>query len=333
VVYGRKLRQLIIFAPRIKNINISMTKKQTTSHILMVRPANFGYNEQTAASNAFQTYDKTLNQKDIARKAREEFDKFVDILRGRAIHVVVAEEAKKPVKPDTVFPNNWITMHADGTIILYPMYAPLRRLERDEDVIARIEKEYIVQTKIHLEHYESVDRFLEGTGSMILDRENEIVYACLSPRTDLALLDELCDLIHYKRIAFHAVDGDEKDIYHTNVMMALGETFVVICWDTIRDEAERIMLLKLFEQTNKDIIEISLDQMMHFAGNMLQVRNDFGETFLVMSRQAYEALNTTQVAHIQRHTRVLTADIKTIETFGGGSVRCMMAEIFLEKRG
>jgi hypothetical protein len=305
---------------------------QTTSHILMIRPAHFGYNDQTAANNAFQSYDADLTSEEIKAKGREEFDAFVAILRGRAVNVVVADEAETPVKPDTVFPNNWITMHSDGTMVFYPMYAPLRRLERDPSVIEHLEKQFKVKRKVHLEHYEAVNRFLEGTGSMIFDRVHEIVYACLSPRTDLTLLDEWCDLMHYKRVAFKAVDAEERDIYHTNVMMALGESFVVICLETVPDEKERLNLIKHFEQTGKEIIEISLDQMMHFAGNMLQVRNDFGETFLVMSEQAFKSLHSGQIAHIQRHTQIIYADIKTIETFGGGSARCMMAEIFLELR-
>ena len=309
-----------------------MQKQQTTSNILMVRPSNFGFNEETAQNNAFQTKDASLSQEQISEKARVEFDIFVETLRGQGVNVVVADDSETPVKPDAVFPNNWVTMHADGTMILYPMFAQARRLERDENIIQLIENQFVVKTKIHLEQYESVEKYLEGTGSMILDRANEIVYACLSVRTDLALLDELCDILHYKRVAFTAVDGNGQDIYHTNVMMALGETFVVICLETIRDEAERLNLIKLFELTNKEIIEISLAQMMLFAGNMLQVRNEEGDTFLVMSDQAYNSLNTAQINHIQRHTQFIFADIKTIETYGGGSARCMMAEIFLDKR-
>ena len=309
-----------------------MQKQQTTSNILMVRPSNFGFNEETAQNNAFQTKDESLSQEQISEKARVEFDIFVETLRGQGVNVVVADDSATPVKPDAVFPNNWVTMHADGTMILYPMFAQARRLERDENIIQLIENQFVVKTKIHLEQYESVEKYLEGTGSMILDRANEIVYACLSVRTDLALLDELCDILHYKRVAFTAVDGNGQDIYHTNVMMALGESFVVICLETIRDEAERLNLIKLFELTNKEIIEISLAQMMLFAGNMLQVRNEEGDTFLVMSDQAYNSLNTAQINHIQRHTQFIFADIKTIETYGGGSARCMMAEIFLDKR-
>jgi hypothetical protein len=307
-------------------------RQQTTSHILMVRPANFGFNEETAVNNAFQSRDNALEIKEIKRKAKAEFDAFVEKLRARAIHVVVAKDSAKPVKTDAVFPNNWVTMHHDGTMIFYPMFSPNRRLERDAEIVQLIENEYIVDKKIHLEHYEATGKFLEGTGSMILDRVHEIAYACLSPRTELSLFDEFCDTVHFKRVAFHAVDGNNEAIYHTNVMMALGETFVVICLETIRDEQERLHLIKHFERTKKEIIEISLDQMMLFAGNMLQVRNDFNETFLVMSEQAYNSLNAAQIAHIQRHTQIIYADIKTIETYGGGSARCMMAEIFLEKK-
>ena len=309
-----------------------MTKQQTTSHILMVRPSNFGFNEETAQNNAFQTKDESLSQEQISEKARTEFDNFVEILRGQGVNVVVAEDSATPMKPDAVFPNNWVTMHDNGTMILYPMFAKARRMERDENIIQLLENQFVVKTKIHLEQYESVEKYLEGTGSMILDRVNEIVYACLSVRTDLALLDELCDILHYKRVAFTAVDGKGQDIYHTNVMMALGETFVVICLETVPDEAERLNLIKHFDNTNKEIIEISLAQMMLFAGNMLQVRNDEGDTFLVMSDQAYNSLNTAQINHIQRHTQFIFADIKTIETYGGGSARCMMAEIFLDKK-
>ena len=309
-----------------------MKKQQTTSNILMVRPANFGFNTETASNNAFQTQDTAYSTQEIIEKAKVEFDNFVNVLKARAVNIMVADDSVVPKKPDAIFPNNWLTMHEDGTMFLFPMFAALRRLERNEEIIQMLENQYVVKKKIHLEHYEGVQKYLEGTGSMILDRTHEIVYACLSLRTDLELLDEYCDLIHYKRIAFRAVDSEGQDIYHTNVMMAMGETFVVICLDTVINDAERMNLIKHFELTNKEIIEISLEQMMQFAGNMLQVRNDFDETFLVMSKQAYSSLNPSQIAHIQRHTEILYSDIKIIETFGGGSARCMMAEIFFEKK-
>jgi hypothetical protein len=309
-----------------------MEKNQTTSSILMVRPSNFGFNTETAANNAFQVNDTSLSVAEIQQKAMLEFDNFVTILRGHGINVVVAEDSPLPVKTDAVFPNNWITSHGDGTMVLYPMNAPSRRLERAENVIEVVETQFSVKKVLHLEHYEDVPSFLEGTGSMILDRVNDICYACLSPRTDLSLLEEWCDIMKHECVAFHAVDGQGQDIYHTNVMMALGETFVVICMDTVRDEAEKRNLIEHFEATKKEIIGISIAQMLSFAGNMLQVRNDAEQTFLVMSKQAYDSLNDTQIAVIQKHTQIVYADIKTIETYGGGSARCMLAEMFFDKK-
>ncbi len=305
---------------------------QTTAHLMMVRPANFGFNAETATNNAFQTNDQSRTQAQIKAAAQAEFDAFVAELRSRAIEVVVIEDQPEPVKIDAVFPNNWVSFHEDGTVVTYPMYSPNRRLERQESILEQIKNTFDVKNQIRLEQHESDNLFLEGTGSMIFDRTNEVCYACLSPRTSIDLLDEWCDLLHHKRLAFRAVDGEGKDIYHTNVMMALGETFVVICLDTVHDEREKGQLLYQFEKNNKDVIEISLNQMMNFAGNMLQVRNAFGDTFLIMSTTAYRSLNTAQIAHIKRHTEILAIDIPVIETYGGGSVRCMLAEIFLKKR-
>ncbi len=298
----------------------------------MVRPAHFGFNEETAESNSFQQRETMLSVPEIRERAKKEFNNFVRTLRRHAIHVTVANDSKTPVKTDAVFPNNWITLHDDGTMVFYPMNAPSRRAERNPKIISLIEKNFEVKHQLHLEHYEETGKFLEGTGSMILDRENKIAYACISPRTDINLLDEFCEVMHFKRVAFTGVDENGKDIYHTNVMMALGETFVVICLNAVVKKEEHLMLAKQFETSGKEIIEISFKQMNSFAGNMLQVRNDLGETFLVMSTQAYKSLNKTQIAHIQRHTQIIHADISTIEKFGGGSARCMMAEIFLKKK-
>lgn len=306
---------------------------QTAAYILMVRPAHFGFNEETAASNAFQQRDSALSVADIQTQAKKEFDDLVKKLRSKGIHIVVANDSDKPVKTDAVFPNNWITLHADGTLILYPMNAPSRRAERDADIINLLEKEFEVNKKIHFEHYEAVEKYLEGTGSMILDRVHKMAYACISPRTDIDLLDEFCAAMHFNRTAFTAVDANGKDIYHTNVMMALAETFVVICLDAVIKTEERAALVKQFDRTGKEIVEISFSQMNRFAGNMLQVRNDADETFLVMSEQAYQSLNKTQIAQIERHTQIIHSDISTIEKFGGGSARCMMAEIFLKRKG
>lgn len=301
---------------------------QTTAHILMVRPANFGFNEETAASNAFQSTDTQLSLEEISQKAIAEFDQFVTTLRSNGIDVIVAEDSPEPVKPDAIFPNNWVTLHSDGKMILYPMYAPVRRLERQAHIIKMLKKSFQIKMIIHLEEAEITGQFLEGTGSMILDREDKIVYACLSPRTNTLVLDRFCAHTGFRPVVFHAVDGAGQDIYHTNVMMALGETFVVICLETIKDESELANLKATFEQTGKTIIPITLDQMLHFAGNMLQVRNTSGDTFLVMSEQAYKSLTDDQIAMINRHTQILHSPIYTIEKFGGGSARCMMAEVF-----
>lgn len=305
------------------------TTKQTTSNILMVRPANFGFNEQTAESNTFQKKDTDLSPEEIKIKAIEEFDTFVSVLRSKGINVHVVEDTDYPIKPDAVFPNNWITFHQNGTVITYPMFAPARRVERRSDIIEKLKSTYKISKEQHLEFFESNNKFLEGTGSMILDRVNKVVYACISPRTDPSLLEEFSLLSNYDKIEFHAVDTEGVDIYHTNVMMALGETFVVICMDSIKDEKEREAVLKSFDKTGKEVIEITFEQVLSFAGNMLQVKNDEGKSFLVMSEQAYRSLSENQIQKISKHTSILYSPIDTIETYGGGSARCMMAEIFL----
>ena len=298
----------------------------------MVRPANFGFNEETATNNAFQILDTSLNTQEISKKAIEEFDVLVEKLKNAGVNVIVAEDTSKPIKPDAIFPNNWMTTHDDGTIITYPMYAPVRRLERNELIIDQITEQFELKNRKHLEHFEDSNRYLEGTGSMILDRVNKIVFACLSPRTDELLLDKFCELTDYQKMIFHAVDNKAQDIYHTNVMMALGETFVIICMDTIKNEIEHKELLQCFSKTGKEVIEISIMQMLAFAGNMLQLRNDKNETLLVMSEQAFQSLESAQIEAIERHTNILFSPINTIETYGGGSTRCMMAEVFLPLR-
>ncbi|MCK6695682.1 MAG: arginine deiminase-related protein [Thermoanaerobaculia bacterium] len=308
-------------------------RRQTTRHILMVRPANFGFNEETAASNAFQSRDGRLQPEEIRKNAIREFDAFVERLRAAGVHVIVAADSVKPAKPDAVFPNNWATFHQEGFIVTYPMFAPVRRRERRRQVIDTVLREgFHSDHRVNLEFNEKIDRFLEGTGSIIFDHQYRLAYASLSPRTDAGLLEELCQLLKYEQAVFHAVDAQGKDIYHTNVMMALGETFVVICLDTVRDPRERKMLEQKFGETKKEIVEISLDQMNAFAGNMLQVRNDRDETLLVMSEQAYRSLTPAQIATLERHTRLLHSPIDTIETYGGGSARCMIAEVFLPEK-
>jgi len=304
---------------------------QTTSNILMIRPANFGFNEETAENNSFQTRAKILTPYEIKIRAQSEFDTMVLNLQTNGINVIVVDDTNTPIKPDAVFPNNWITFHEDGTVMTYPMFSPKRRLERRDDVITQIKKDFTVTGTYRLEHFEEKDQILEGTGSMILDRVNKICYACTSPRTDDNLLDIFCNLFGYEKAVFESVDTNGDDIYHTNVMMALGEDFVVIGMDTVNNEEQKSMLLENFKQTNKEVIEITFEQILSFAGNMLQVRNDKDETFLVMSQQAFESLTDEQIQKIERYTNILYSDIEAIETLGGGSARCMMAEVFLPK--
>ncbi len=308
------------------------TKKQTTSNLLMVRPANFGFNPQTAVSNAFQTKAKSEDKLNIISEAIKEFDGFVNKLKLNGINVIVTQDGKSPIKPDAVFPNNWISFHTNGTLILYPLLTENRRLERQESVIEEVLTYFSSSRRVDLTKYEDDNKILEGTGSMILDRQNRLVYACLSPRTDADLLDEFCKWADYKKIVFHSVDKNGVEIYHTNVMMAMGDEFVVICMESIRDQVERNMLLEQFKKTNKTVIDISLSQVEAFAGNMLQVENTDEKTFLVMSEQAFKSLNNEQIETIESFTSILHAPIYTIEKYGGGSARCMMAEIFLPQK-
>lgn len=308
------------------------TTKQITHNILMVRPAHFGFNAETAANNAFQTNDGRLSSEDISTKAIEEFDRLVNHLISNGVHVIVIQDTDMPVKSDAVFPNNWVSFHQDGKVITYPMFSPIRRQERREEIIEALSEKFLITDRLHMESAEDQEVFLEGTGSMILDRVNKIVYACLSIRTDSKLLDEFCEKTGYKKVAFGAFDAKGMEIYHTNVMMALGTDFAVICLDSIRDKKERSLVTETLESTGKEIIDISLEQMNAFAGNMLQVKNDRDGTFLVMSDTAFNALTESQLKRIEKYTQIIHSPIPVIETYGGGSVRCMMAEVFLPER-
>lgn len=302
--------------------------KQTTSTILMIRPRHFGFNTETAENNTFQTTDLSDNADEMKSKALKEFDHMVDQLRNARIHVIVIEDSDDPNKPDAIFPNNWITTHEDGSLITYPMFSRIRRNERREEIIEYLESDIPFSKRYAFEHYEEENLFLEGTGSMVLDRVNRIVYACLSPRTSIELLDKFAVLKGYQVVRFKA-QSDGIDIYHTNVMMAMGNDFVVICMDAIPEEEDKELVLSTFRKTDKEVIEISLAQMNAFAGNMLEVENIDGDHIMVMSEQAFNALNNTQISRISNHTQILAVPIQTIEKYGGGSARCMIAEIFL----
>jgi len=306
--------------------------EQITSHILMVRPANFGYNSETAQNNAFQKNDHANSAEKIKKAAIEEFDTFVANLRNASVDVTVIQDTAEPMKPDAVFPNNWVSFHENGAIITYPIYSPLRRLERREDILEQLGERFEVRDRYTLEESESKEIYLEGTGSVILDRQNKLAFACISERTNIDLIDDFCELTGFKKVIFQAVDARGIPIYHTNVMMAIGETFVVICMETIQDPNHVQALKRLFTLHDKELIDISLAQMNSFAGNMLQVRNQEGIPLLVMSSQAFNSLDKGQIDQIEKHTRILHSPIDTIETYGGGSARCMMAEIFLPEK-
>ncbi len=306
--------------------------KQITNKIMMIRPANFGYNEETAPNNAFQISDGGENKELIAQKAQDEFDALVFMLENNGIEVIVIEDTPSPPKPDAVFPNNWISFHQDGSIMTYPMFSKVRRLERRKDIVDYFKDNFSVTKHYRFESYESDGMYLEGTGSMILDRPNKLVFACKSVRTNEDILDEFSRLTGYKKIIFQATDGQGQEIYHTNVMMAIGTSFVIICMDTVRDEGHKQLLRNTFATYDKEVIEISMEQMNSFAGNMLQVGKTEEDSFLVMSESAFNSLSEKQVSNIEKHAKIIHSPIPTIERYGGGSVRCMMAEVFLPER-
>lgn len=301
----------------------------------MVRPVSFMKNEQTAVNNFFQQDIDELSPEEIQEKALAEFDLFVNKLREKGIDVFVFDDTNSSETPDSIFPNNWISFHDDGTILTYPMFAENRRLERRDDVIKKLQEKFLVNMIQSFAHWENKGKFLEGTGSMILDRPNKIVYASISERTNEDVLKVFCDKTGYTAVtftSFQSVNGERHPIYHTNVMMALGEDFAIICLDCIDDEVEREGVVFSLEKTGKEIIEITEDQVHSFAGNMLQVMNDQNEKFTVMSLAAYESLTQDQIVAIEQYGEILYSPIATIETLGGGGVRCMMAEVFLPKQ-
>lgn len=299
---------------------------QTTSHILMIRPVDFKFNEQTAGNNKFQ---QASEQSKVQQQALQEFDGFVKILRDNGVEVTVIDDTLEPATPDSIFPNNWVSFHEDGSVFLYPMFSENRRLERRKEILECLEKSFEISAINDLSFYEDANIFLEGTGSMVLDRANKIAYACLSVRTEVEAFNNFCQLAGYKSVIFNAVDSANFPIYHTNVMMCIGDKFAVICLDSIPNVYERDFVQKALGLSGKEIIKISLDQMNHFAGNMLQIRNDQNESLLVMSEQAFKVLNEAQVKSLSKYAKLIYAPIYTIEQNGGGSARCMLAEVHL----
>jgi hypothetical protein len=303
---------------------------QSASNILLVRPAAFGYNSETEESNTFQHATK-VSKKLIHEKAATEFDSFANMLRQKAVNVLIVNDTVSPPKPDAIFPNNWISCHADGTIIIYPMCAFNRRPERRKEIIDKIKQQFLVKKIIDLSAYETDSRFLEGTGSIIFDRASRVAYACLSPRTNRQLFEELASLLNYTAVCFYAHDGAGKEIYHTNVMMCITEKFSTICLSSISSKQERQFVAALLAATGHEIIDISIEQMNQFAGNMLALKNNAGSNLLALSQTAFESLTAYQKTTMEQYCELVPLPIPTIETIGGGSARCMIAEIFLPK--
>jgi len=303
---------------------------------MMVRPFNFHFNEETAVNNYYQKVLEGLDPAKAHEQALAEFDTFVEKLRSQGIEVAVIQDDENPRTPDSIFPNNWVSFHDDGRVAMYPMYAENRRGERREEMFELLADDF----GFHVEEIEDFSGFetegiyLEGTGSMILDRENHIAYAAISLRTDITVLETWCERFDYEYVAFTAnqtVNGERLPIYHTNVMMCLGRDFSVICLNCIDDNRERKDVVDSLKKTDKKIIEISEDQKEHFAGNMLNVSNKKGKEFLVMSTAAYSSLRPDQIEAIEKHAEIIHSSLDTIEALGGGSARCMMAEVFLPK--
>ena len=309
--------------------------KQITNTIMMIKPVGFRYNEQTAVNNYYQKVLANLTAEQTQENALIEFNAFVDKLRNVGVNVVVVEDTEYPDTPDSIFPNNWVSFHENGIVGLYPMYAENRRDERREDIFDTLVDEHgfsIEEIKDFTE-FEEHDKFLEGTGSVVLDRENKICYAAISIRTDEIAVMQFCGEFGYRPVCFTAnqdVDGERMAIYHTNVMMCVADTFAVICLDTIDDEMERENIAENLKETAKEIIEITEEQNQRFAGNMLQVIGD--KPYLVMSNSAYNSLSESQIKTIENHCPIIYSSLDTIEACGGGSARCMMAEVFLPKK-
>ena len=305
---------------------------QTTDTVLMIEPAAFGFNAETAQNNYFQVNSENA---ETQNRALQEFNNFVEKLRNKGINVIIVKDTLEPHTPDSIFPNNWISMHSDGTVVLYPMCAVNRRWERRNDILEMIQKNFKVKEIVDLSAPENDGKFLEGTGSMIFDHDNKLAYGSVSLRLDEQLFREFCEKFGFEPVVFHSyqtANNERLPIYHTNVMMCVADQFVVICLDCIDDETERVNVVNAIVNSGKEIIEISESQMQRFAGNMLQLQNPEGKKFLVMSLSAYQSLTPEQISNIEKYSEIIYSDLETIETNGGGSARCMLAEVFLEKK-
>lgn len=301
------------------------------STILMIRPAAFGFNKETEEDNFFQC-NTTISKQELQQKAEAEFDNMVKTLRGHGIDVMVIEDTKEPAKPDAIFPNNWLSTSPEGIVSVFSMFAPNRRTEKREDILKRLGEQFIVKDIQNLSEFENEGRFLEGTGSMVIDHDNKMIYASISERTNMPVLEKFIAANGYQAIVFIATDKNGRHIYHTNIMMSIGENFSVLCEEAIDEEWELIAVRQLLESTGHTIIAITREQMHCFAGNVLQLRNDKGDKFLILSTTALNSLRKEQKQMVEAYAQLVPIEVSTIEEVGGGGVRCMMAEIFLEKR-
>ena len=310
--------------------------KQTTSSLIMIRPKHFNFNKETAENNYFQKEEKNITKIEIRDRAIKEFNSFTKLLTEKGIEVIIFNDRDDIITTDSVFPNNWISFHGNGDVFLYLMYSKNRREERRSDITKElINMGYNIKSTIDLTGFEKENKFLEGTGSMVLDRENKICYAAISERTNHDLLTEFCSKTKFKLISFKSYQsvGDErKEIYHTNVIMCVADRYAIICLDSVDNKKEKEKIIEKLKNTNKRIIKISEDQCSKFAGNMLQVENVNNEKFLIMSESAFNSLNDKQIASINEFNEIIYSDLKTIEKLGGGSARCMIAENFLRKK-
>jgi hypothetical protein len=302
------------------------------SSILMIRPAAFGINTETAANNYFQQLPQQPNQQAIHLSALNEFNNMVDTLTENDIEVLVIDDTPEPSKPSAVFPNNWLSTSPNGTVFVYPLFATNRRAEKRDDILKYLNENFIIKDVQDWSEYEVEGKFLEGTGSMVFDHDNKVIYACYSPRTDIHVLEKYANANEYRAIVFVATDKNGHPVYHTNVVMTLGENFAILCEEAIEEEWELIAVRQLLESSNHEVIRITREQMHAFAGNMLQVKNKNEKNFLVMSQAAFDSLTGDQKQQLSSYCKLLPIAVPAIEKAEGGSVRCMMAEIFLERR-
>jgi hypothetical protein len=298
----------------------------------MVRPAAFGPNEETATTNFFQSSTKKLDSQSLQQLALKEFDNMVNVLQQHGINVLVIHDTPNPIKPSAIFPNNWFSTSPEGIVSVFPLYAPNRRPEKRDDILKLLAEKFVVKDVRDWSEFEVDGKFLEGTGSMVIDHENKVIYTCYSPRTDISVLEKFANANKYRAIAFLATDKNGHPVYHTNVVMTVGENFVVLCEDAIDEEWELIAIRQLLDSSGHDVIRITKEQMHCFAGNMLQVKNNRGERILVMSQTTFDSLYKEQKEELSARSILLPIPIPVIEQTEGGSVRCMMAEIFLEKK-